>query len=58
MEAIYMDQITPLFIFSKTFEEISCHFFKTGLNLTSEETKLLQEHENKTLNVLRWVLKG
>ena len=53
-----MDQITPLFIFSKTFEEISWHFFKTGLNLTSEETKLLQKHENKTLNVLRWVLKG
>lgn len=27
MEAIYMDQITPLFIFSKTFEEVRCHFF-------------------------------
>lgn len=39
MEAIYMDQITPLFIFRKTFEEVSCHFLKTVLNLTSEETK-------------------
>lgn len=55
-----MDQITPLFIFSKTFEEVRCHFFlkKTGLNLTSEETEMFQEHEDKTLNVLRCVLKG